>query len=597
MNQNVEDRRATWVVAGLACLLVCLVAGHFQRSHGKSGAAPALVTTPAALGAGAPDVAESTPSSRAVTTEPVAARPVEPPVEAESITSGRPTTAEQPVTELVEPYPGGHWRLANPEQLDHTLVWFRHILIRHRDVPDELVPLNLPHWRGAPPPPERSREQAFDIARRIADEARTDPGRFVALAADHSEDVATRHLGGAVGGLRASAIRTGVVLDVLQALRPGQASRPVETGYGFHVFLRQSPPEARRVSGARIVLAHEDAPWVGQHLARWPVPRRTKREALELAAELYARLQREPRRFAELVQRYSDHRDATRDGDFGEWSSREATPFPREVEVLRRLQPGEIAPPMDSLFGVEIIQRTADRDRPALASATLRWRFDPTAAPGAANAEAAIVEQAQAVARELSSNPLAFGDYQRSICCGGRSDWVQGKGEAPIELGLARLAPGQVASHPVRIGNEYVLIQRLEPEPIRTPLADVELPAPAHVELETAVAVHGLRLLRKALPALDELPLEPEPRAQLRQLIDTLPPLRGPAAAREYPALQARMRAVLGERYAAYAARLRDAIEAWLLRAPRGERLAVPTLPPDSVASTATPSAAEPIRR
>jgi hypothetical protein len=557
MKERVERRRAPWLIAGLACLLAC------QRQPGGGEPAPA----PATLGS-----TSSVESSRAVAVEAVAARPV---------------------AELVEPYPGGHWRLADPEQLEHVMVWFRHILIRHAGVPSGLVPLNLAHWWGAPLPAQRSREEAYEIARRIADEAHADPGRFAELAKAHSEDVATRHLGGAVGGLRASAIRPQVLLDVLQALHPGQVSRVVETGYGFHVFLRQSAPEDRSVSGVRIVLAHADAAWVAQYFPRWQVPHRTKREALALADEIYAQLRSDPARFAEMVQRYSDHQDASRAGDFGAWSSREPTPFPREVEVLQRLQPGEIAMPMDSVFGVQIIQRTAERERPALASATIRWRFDPAVPPGSPSAEAIVAEQARVAARELSGHPLAFSEYQQRICCNGRSDWVAGRGEAPIESELARLTPGQVSPNPIRLRNEYLLVQRLEPEPIHATAVDVELPAPEHVDFETAVSVRGLRILRKVLPTLDRLALTPELRSQLRALHDTLPSVRGEPALREFATLQERVGALLGKDRAAYITALRDGLEEWLLRTPRGERLALPTVPADFFASASRPSAPE----
>ena len=554
MNEGVEKRRTRGVVAGLVCLVACQ-----RQPEGAAGSAVHGAAR-AALG--------SAPSA-----EPSSAQP-------------EPVAAMQPLdAELVEPYPGGRWRLADPGQLDDVVLWFRHILIRHRDVPSGLVPLNLPHWTGAPLPPRRTREQAFDIARRIADEASVDPGRFAQLAETYSEDVATRQLGGAVGGVSASAVRTQVLLDALQALRPGQVSRVVETGYGFHVLLRLAPPEDVRVSGSRIVLAHDDATWVARYLPRWPVPHRTAQEALALAGEIYAQLQRDPARFGELLERYSDHQDASRGGDFGSWSSREATPFPRELEVLRRLRPGEVAPPLDSLFGVQIIQRTAERQRSALASSMLRWHFDPAAPPGSPNAEATVAERARAIARELSARPLAFSDYQQRYCCTGRSDWIAGRGEAPIESELARLTPGQVSPNPLRLRSEYVLVQRLEPELPPSRAAGVELPSPDHVEVESVVAVRGLRILQRILPTLERLDLTPGVRAQLARLQGNLPSVKGDAAAREYAALQARVQTLLGKDTEAYFTALRDGLEAWLLQVPREERTKLPVVPGDFLAS------------
>ena len=69
------------------------------------------------------------------------------------------------------------------------------------------------------------------------------------------------------------------------------------------------------------------------------------------------------------VQVVLEHRDLSRDGDLGTWSSREASPFPREIERLQGLRVGEIAPPIDSPYGFQILLRTSVAERPLYAAA------------------------------------------------------------------------------------------------------------------------------------------------------------------------------------------------------------------------------------
>jgi hypothetical protein len=490
--------------------------------------------------------------------------------------------------DLVEPYPPGHWRLADPARLDNVMLWFRQILIRHRDCPSGLVSHNLPHWRGAPAPPDRSREEAFALAQSIAEEARLHPDQFGALAEARSEDVATRRLGGVVGGLQASAIRVSVVLDVMAALRPAEVSRVVETGYGFHVFQRLAPPSERRVSGSRIVITHDDAPWVSHFLARWPIARRSASRARALADEIYQQLQADPARFDELVQQYSDHHDAVRGGDFGQWSTRERTAFPRELEVLQRLKPGEVAAPMDSLFGIQIIKRTAERERTAFSYTALRLHFDPEAAVGSERSEASVAARARAIADDVFAFPLAFAEYQRQLGGGGRSELVQGRSDGPVERVLEQLTPGQVARSPIRLRNDYLLLQRLTPSSSSPPATpEWELPAPEHADLRTSVASYGLRLLAQSGPVLAQSSIDWARRDRARALLDALPNARGASAEQQLVVLEGQLQTLLGADTADYVNGLRAGVEASLLASPRHWRMVVPSAPAGFFASSA----------
>jgi hypothetical protein len=489
------------------------------------------------------------------------------------------TTAER--EDLIEPYPPGHWRLVDAGELDHVMLWFSQILIRHRDVPPGMVSFNLPHWWGAPPAPARSRVEAFALAQQVAARAAEHPERFADLARTYSEDIATRDVGGDVGGIEASQIRQPVFLDVLGALRPGQISRVFESGFGFHILMRRAPPEERVVSGSHIVFAHDDAPWVRTFLSRpghagW----RSKAQALALAEQVYAEARQNPGEFANLVARHSDHEDAARGGDFGAWSSREPTPFPREVATLLRSKVGEVAPPLDTLFGIQVILRTEDRPREVYTSSSIQRSFNPAAPAGDPESEAAVLQQMTALAGSLSLHPDQFEPMQREWCCVEQNTWLAGTGLARIESQLDRLMPGQISERPFKDGDVFVLAKRLSPAPLDPPSVVFELPAPPHREPAALVAAFGTGLWQAAAAAVEkELPLDAASRAGLASLHRLDAAASGEPPLESFATAQAKVQALLGSRYPEYLDRLRGGMEAILLDDAPEYRLAIAAAP------------------
>ncbi|MEO8181063.1 MAG: peptidylprolyl isomerase [Deltaproteobacteria bacterium] len=398
------------------------------------------------------------------------------PAKAEPEVRGLPLIAnasEQAATQLTEPYPKGRWRLVSSAQLARTLFWFSHILIRHRDVPPQLVSFSVPFWFSAPPAPERDRVQALKLAESIRGQLEADSGRFSALAREYSEDLVSRSTGGARGGVRALDLeRWPAVLDALVTLKPGEVSRVVETEYGFHVLLRQATPEQDTVSGERLVIGHDDAPWLGTYLARGTVNHRSREEASALAQSLYEQARQAPETFGNWINVRSEHVDALRGGDLGQWSTREATPWPREVEALRHLEVGQIAPPLESLLGFEILRRVPNRPRAQLAARGIRFPFDTSRARGE-GAPDGVFQQAQEVLALLRDEPSRFDELQAKQDAMPPWSWVEGVEAAPIEVALRTLAPGQIGTEPVRVDSlsSYLVLQRLAPTQVSTPAA------------------------------------------------------------------------------------------------------------------------------
>lgn len=457
------------------------------------------------------------------------ANPPDPRSTANASTPAAPSEApsspsSSPAPPLVMPYPRAAWRLANDDDLARVVLWFSHILVRHAGSRNE-VPFVLGYWSSTPPPTTRTRDEALALAQQLAAQASEQPGRFAELARQYSEDLPSRDEGGALGGYKATVLRMWPqILDALAALKAGQSSQVVETKYGFHILYRSAPPPELVMGGSHIVIGHDNAPWLAVYASAQP-PKRTREEALQLANDVYRLARAQPSRFAELARKYSEHNDAVAGGDFGEWSTREFSPFSPRSKRLSELQVGEVGAPIETHLGFEIVLRTPVRPRKQYRAHLLIFPFDELSdsAPTQDTPERARAwGLAEAAVRALARAPARLQDWDA-----GHSvlQWEEGKELAPLTDQLAQLQPGQITRKPVISEYGFVIAQRLPPDPVHRVEPEIDLPAPEQPDLakffETISAANARKFLpRFAARAQQELALTEPAFEQLRALHD-----------------------------------------------------------------------------
>jgi parvulin-like peptidyl-prolyl isomerase len=405
-----------------------------------------------------------------------------------------PGTGSPPQPPFALPYPRAPWRLAAPEALIPVILSFSQIVIRHADARPE-VSFNPAYWFSVNTP-TRNRADALALAEQVAEQAAAEPGRFPELARQYSEDLPTREEGGALGNYSAVQLSPWPqVLDALSALEVGQTSKVVETAYGFHIFCRTPPSREYHSSGAHIVIGHDQAQWLAVY-ARGRRPSRTREQALTLANDIYAHAKAQPDRFSELVQRYSEHRDAIVDGDFGVWSTQEPSTFPPRTKRLQELGIGEVGRPIETHLGFEIIQRTPLRQRTQYRAALLVFPIDSSLTDGPSDPSpelrADALHKAEAALEGLLREPSGFDAPGVTV-----SQWEEGRQNPELTRALEGLQPGQVTPNPVDTEYGYILAKRLNPVPVQSDQYVWDLPAPNARELGEFLA---------SLPAADSLP-------------------------------------------------------------------------------------------
>ena len=377
-------------------------------------------------------------------------------------------------------YPAGHWRLVPFSELDSVVLWVSHILIRHAGSTLNGQPgFRALTWNPDPAPPKRSRSEALALATRLSGRLHRHPELFSDLARRYSEDLSTRAVGGSLGGVRATQLAP-ALLDALQVIPPNGISEVIETPYGFHILKKSPPPLSETVGGRHIVIRY--AGTVMTELLG--AASRTREEAFELARFL----SRSSLPFSELVQRYSESEDRSRNGDIGVWSTDAPENNGRILETLSKLKIGEVSEPVDSAIGFQVLKRTPITPRRTFAVTAIRLRYDPTLPANEPGSRANIATQAAKLARKVHSHPALFKAVQKRNCCDEILQWEEGKGSPALELSVAGLKPGEIAYDPVDIGWFYLIPMKLEVRSHAAAPVRYGLPSPSAVDIRPFLA-------------------------------------------------------------------------------------------------------------
>ncbi|WP_394849533.1 peptidylprolyl isomerase [Pendulispora brunnea] len=320
------------------------------------------------------------------------------------------------------------------------------------------------HYAGARPKPARTKPEALALATELAATAKKSPAQFRELAVRHSEDPFA-----AEGGeLRAWAKGEDAELDTVVApLAVGAISDPIDTEYGYRVFVRLQPLPVERIAARHLVVA-----WSGATRAPRSITR-SKSEALERARELAARARRDPGAVEAMVQAESDGWDKAQAGSMGQWNvdgGRYPVSFDRAISAL---SVGTISDPVESEFGYQIFQRialTAEAETLAGAHILVSFRGAKKAGPTVERTRAEAEEKAQRIAREARANPERFGQLAvaNSDDPSGRSGgdlgvWKKGAMPDVIDAKLASLKTGEISEPVLTPFGYHVLLRREAP--------------------------------------------------------------------------------------------------------------------------------------
>ena len=208
------------------------------------------------------------------------------------------------------------------------------------------VELNLAHVVIAVP--EQPTEAQLNEARAKADRAlqRARAGEdFGRLARELSDAAGVRDTGGELG-LRPLDRLPPEFVQAARNLPVGGVSDVIRTPAGFHVLKVLE----RREGGMPTAVTQHRA----RHILLRPGPRLPEATARERLADFKRRIQAGQADFAHLAREHSQDTSARNGGDLG-WAN-PGLFVPEFEEVLASLEPGQIADPVVTRFGVHLVQ-------------------------------------------------------------------------------------------------------------------------------------------------------------------------------------------------------------------------------------------------
>jgi peptidyl-prolyl cis-trans isomerase SurA len=197
--------------------------------------------------------------------------------------------------------------------------------------------------------PENAPEPQVQALRAKADGVlrRARAGEDFAILAREASDAPGAATNGGQFGLRAGDRYPQLFLDAIQGLPEGGVSGVVRSGAGFHV-LKVVERRQAGMPGAAVTPSHS------RHILLRTGAQLTEAAARARLADYKRRIESRASTFEQLARDFSQDASSARGGDLG-WTN-PGQFVPEFEEVLNALQPGQIADPVASRFGVHLIQ-------------------------------------------------------------------------------------------------------------------------------------------------------------------------------------------------------------------------------------------------
>ncbi|MES2481604.1 MAG: peptidylprolyl isomerase [Pseudomonadota bacterium] len=176
---------------------------------------------------------------------------------------------------------------------------------------------------------------------------------FAALAREFSDAPGAATTGGVIG-MRPADRYPPLFVEATQRLPVGGVSAVVRSGAGFHVL---KLVEKRQPSSAGAVVVQQHA----RHILLRPNAQLTEAAARQRLEDFKRRIDNGLATFADLARDHSQDASARNGGDLG-WAG-PGTFVPEFEEALNALRPGQVSPPVQSRFGLHLIQLVERREQ------------------------------------------------------------------------------------------------------------------------------------------------------------------------------------------------------------------------------------------
>jgi hypothetical protein len=162
---------------------------------------------------------------------------------------------------------------------------------------------------------------------------------------------------------------------------------------------------------------------------------------------------------------------------------------------------GAISEPYETHYGVEIVRRIPNRERPTYAAEMIKHSYDPASATSKREA----YELARRSIEILKRTPERFNELEHTYCCSEPQRWVDGRDQLGLTPIAKTLEVGEFRGEPVEHMASWAVVKRMEPSRItqfQAPTPRFEVPAPERPSLSWALATLPPPLIAREIVAL-----------------------------------------------------------------------------------------------